>query len=398
MIAYACDPAGGGEHWLGWGWALEASRRHDLVLFTTSRGKPALQNAASESGIEVHYLDVPSWIRCLSGFPPGLGAWLRKIWWQRMALREARELHATKRFDLVHQTTFHTFRIPFLCAGLGIPSVWGPVAGGEAVPAGFDKCLGKAASGERRRALLNRFCLRLPWVRSSLRKSSVILVSNRTTLDFLPEDSHAKCLVMSPNALREEDIVESSPQRPSSRHLTLLFAGNCVATRAMPLVFEALALGMPSEWQLKIVGSGTALDFWREEVTRLGLTGSVEFTGAVPRTRLQELYRESSALVFPALRDSGGSALLEAMTLSLPILALDWGGPGEMVNPECAIMVRPVSPEQTIREIHSGLIRLTTHAEEMTKLGDAARRRALQLFRWEGKAKVVDAIYRKLAN
>ena len=41
-------------------------------------------------------------------------------------------------FDIVHQTTFHTFRIPFLAAGWQeCQRVWGPVAGGESCPPGF---------------------------------------------------------------------------------------------------------------------------------------------------------------------------------------------------------------------------------------------------------------------
>ena len=90
MIAYACDPDGGGEHWLGWGWAQEASRNHQVVLLTTSKAKPALEREAAVRGIELHCLDVPNWIRSLSGFPAGAGAWLRKCWWQQMALKLAR--------------------------------------------------------------------------------------------------------------------------------------------------------------------------------------------------------------------------------------------------------------------------------------------------------------------
>ena len=316
MIAYACDPDGGGEHWLGWGWAQEASRNHQVVLLTTSKAMPALEREAANCGIELHCLDVPNWIRWLSSFPAGAGAWLRKCWWQRMALKLARKLHAEKPFDLVHQTTFHTFRIPFSCSRLGIPSVWGPIAGGEFVPRGFDRYLGIAAAGEHKRGTLNRLNLSMPWVRSSLERCSTILVSNRTTLNFLPESAHGKCVVMSPNALREEDIGQAPSEKLDGGIFEILFAGNCAPTRAMPLVFEALALGLPVAWRLRIVGSGAALEFWKSEVARLNLTDNIEFMGAIPRESLKAIYNETPVLVFPGLRDSGGSALLEAMTLA----------------------------------------------------------------------------------
>ena len=396
MVAYACNPGGGGEHWLGWGWAAEISKDHDVVLFTTSGGKDTLQSAATEHGIELHCFDVPGWIRWLSGFPPGWGAWLRKIWWQHMALAAARRIHSTRPFDLVHQTTFHTFRVPFSCARLGIPSVWGPVAGGESVPPGFDKYLGESAAAEKRRSFLNRMSLRLPWVRKSLRNTSCIIASNRTTLRFLPDSVHDRCVVISPNALREEDVPDTISRQSTSEVFQILFVGNCAYTRAMPLVFEALSTEFPICWKLRVVGGGDALEFWRGEASRLGISNHVEFTGPVPREKLEKIYRESSVLVFPGLRDSGGSALLEAMTLGLPILTFDWGGPGEMVSADSAVLVNPESPEQTVSEIRSGLLGLAANPGIAAALGREAHLRAVSQFRWHSKAKVVSAIYQNL--
>jgi glycosyltransferase involved in cell wall biosynthesis len=315
-----------------------------------------------------------------------------------MVRKLAARLNRKQPFDIVHQTTFHTFRIPFSCSKLGIPTVWGPIAGGESVPAGFEGCLGPAGAGEGRRAVLNRLNLAMPWVGGSLQRTSRILVSNRTTLEFLSQRHHGKCVVMSPNALREEDL--SAPMRAESKRevFEILFAGNCAPTRAMPLVFEALAKGLPVKWRLRVVGGGSALDYWKSEVERLNLGGNVEFTGPVPRETLQEFYNQTSALVFPGLRDSGGSALLEAMTLALPILTFDWGGPGEMVDSTSAVMIEARTPAQAIEDIHAGLRRLATHPGQARQLGANARQRALNTFRWERKWKVVNQIYENLAR
>ena len=37
MIAFACNPGGIGEHWLGWGWAEEAAKSYDVTLLTWDR-------------------------------------------------------------------------------------------------------------------------------------------------------------------------------------------------------------------------------------------------------------------------------------------------------------------------------------------------------------------------
>lgn len=398
MVAYACDPEGGGEHWLGWGWALEASRGHKVTLLTTSKARESLLLQCATHGIDVRFLDVPGWMRKATESSGGLGTWLRKFEWQRLALRLAKNLHRERSFDLVHQTTFHTFRIPFSCSQLPIPSVWGPVAGGESVPAGYERYLGNGAAAEKRRGVLNRLNLAMPWVCSSLKRASVILVSNGTTLNFLPKKVRAKCVVMSPNALREDEIREAAPKKMEGGTFEMLFAGNCAPTRAMPLVFEALALGLPVPWRLRVVGGGAALEFWKVEVKRLELEAQIEFTGPIPRDTLKTIYAEAPILVFPGLRDSGGSALLEAMILGLPILTFNWGGPGEMVDKDSAILIEVNTPSQTIADIHAGLVLLATNPQEGHRLGTKARQRALDHFPWEKKREVVDKIYRDLIS
>ncbi|HOC56609.1 MAG TPA: hypothetical protein PKI20_13385 [Verrucomicrobiota bacterium] len=171
MSAYACNPRGSGEHWLGWGWAEAAAHSHEVELVTTPKARAAVEEGARAAGIIPHFVDVPEWLRPLAD--PGWASWSRKLAWQQRVARLARELHQERKISLVHQTTFHTFRVPFLAAGLGIPSVCGPIAGGEHVPPGFDRCLGPARRAEKGRNLANRFWLRTPAVQRSLRQASV---------------------------------------------------------------------------------------------------------------------------------------------------------------------------------------------------------------------------------
>src|SRR5881296_340157 len=128
MIAYACDPAGSGEHWLGWGWAEQAAHSFEVELITTPKAREAVAASARSLGIIPHFIEVPPWTRKLTELCGG--SWWRKIAWQKRVAKLAAELHRQKPFQLVHQTTFHSFRSPFRAAELGIPSVWGPVAGG----------------------------------------------------------------------------------------------------------------------------------------------------------------------------------------------------------------------------------------------------------------------------
>lgn len=388
MVAYACGPDGTGEHWLGWGWAREASRLGHLTLITTPKFRDSLAGQAKDLGITCYFVA-----------SSGSEGWGRKLRWQRQVLRLAASLHEKNPFHLVHQTTFHTFRVPFRCVDLNIPAVWGPIAGGESVPPGFYGVLGKSQWPERLRAVMNRLCLLQPGVQNSLRRSSQIFVSNRTSLNFFPRRFRSKYRVVPPNA-SSDAVRQTPPERPiRAAHdpTRLLYVGNCVATRALPLVLEAMGQAGPF-FQLKVVGGGPSLEEWRMCAQRLGVEAQVQFLGPQPKETLPRFYREADLFVFPALRDSGGSALLEAMTQGVPVLCFPWGGPAEMVKEETGFLASLRNPAQTIREIQS----VITGLRQDPALG---RRKAWQAgpwaqehFSWDRKREILDQTYGEILS
>jgi glycosyltransferase involved in cell wall biosynthesis len=128
----------------------------------------------------------------------------------------------------------------------------------------------------------------------------------------------------------------------------------------------------------------------------LGLEANVRFPGQVPHAQLNGLYAAADVLVFPALRDSGGSALLEAMARYLPVVCLDWAGPGEMVDEQSGVKIPVVSPEQAVRDFGCALRRLQQDAGLRATLAHAARKRAQAQFRWQAKRELLEATYHRL--
>ncbi|MDB6123743.1 MAG: Alpha-D-kanosaminyltransferase [Pedosphaera sp.] len=399
MIAYACNPKGSGEHWLGWGWAEQAARAYQVDLITTTNSQKLVEERARECGITPHFVTLPEWLKKLTSHLGGTGSWLRKIAWQFRVAKLAAKLHQKSPFALVHQTTFHTFRVPFLAQHLAIPSVWGPVAGGESVPPGFSQYLGKAKFSESSRRLINKLWLHFPPVKKSLQRASVIFVSNRTTLEFLPRAVQGKCQIVPPNALRPEDEKTEAdlPSRnPTGATLHLLYVGNCVATRAIPLVFDALIQSKLQDYKFVIIGDGPALNDWKQQAVQLGLANHVEFTGKVPYEKLPAFYQSADALVFPALRDSGGSALLEAMSRQIPVICLDWAGPGEMVDDHSGIKIPVDNPGCTVKALGEAFSRLKSNPGLGNSLARAAFTRSQSVFRWSAKFELLKSCYERL--
>ena len=390
MLAYACDPAGSGEHWLGWGWAATAAKFCDVTLFAPEKARDSILQNAATCGIAPRFIEIPAWLRWCSGRLGNTGNWWRKIVWAKRAAAAIQP----GAFDIIHQTTFHTFRVPFYAASLGIPSVWGPIAGGEHTPSGFDEFLGDEAASERRRDRQNRRWLAWGKVQRALRDTHALFPSNRTTLDFLPTFAREKATIVPPNTLR--DGGPSSPRQHSGTRgqLRLIYVGNCVATRSVPLVLHAMR--SLEGVSLTVVGAGSALERWRADAAGLNLGERVRFTGQVSRDRLPELYAEADALVFPALRDSGGSALLEAMSLGLPMICLDWAGPGEMVDDTSGVKIRVETPAQVIRDLAAACVRLRDNPDIGRELAASAHTRAQSHFTWAAKQRVLENTYARL--
>jgi glycosyltransferase involved in cell wall biosynthesis len=395
MIAYACNPEGGGEHWLGWGWAEQAAKNFSVDLITTTNASAAVEKHARALGITPHFIGTPNWWRTLTELTGT--SWLRKVSWQRRTLKLAAQLHTQRPFELVHQTTFHTFRVPFLAAGLGIPSVWGPIAGGERVPPGFETYLGPAKGAEARRQTVNRLSLRVPSVKRSLENARALFVSNRTTLEFLPDKVREKSKIVAPNALRPRDESFSPPTaKGKPGPFRLLYAGNCVATRSIPLVLDALDVSGLEDFEFKIIGDGLALDEWRRLAARSRMEEQVKFLGKIPHAQLNDYYSTADALVFPALRDSGGSALLEAMARYLPVVCLDWAGPGEMVDEKSGIKIPVTNPAETVKAFAAALNRLKAEPGWRESLAKAGRARAVEKFGWGAKREILEKTYSEL--
>jgi glycosyltransferase involved in cell wall biosynthesis len=398
MVAYACDPDGIGEYWLGWGWAEEASKHYNLHLITTPKGRKGVERESERCGFQAHFVDLSSRMTRWAGLLRRGGDYLPMILWQRRVLEVADNLHRRERFALVHQTTFHSFRVPFQASRLGIPSVWGPIAGGESVPKGFGRFLGSARTSERLRQIVNRPWLEIPSVAASLRRADVLLVSNRVTRDFLPSQFRDKTFVVPPNVMRREDIEFDArfEEKDPAEKLSLLYAGWCVHTRSIPMVLEAIARCGLKNYSLTVIGEGPALDYWRAEAMRWGVAKNVSFTGKLPYAVVKEHYRSADVLVFPALRDSGGSALLEGMARGVPVLSLDWGGPGEMVDDQSGIKIPVNDPDETVRLFGEALLRLQKDPKLRVSLAKAARKRAETLFSWPAKLELVEPHYRRL--
>ena len=111
----------------------------------------------------------------------------------------------------------------------------------------------------------------------------------------------------------------------------------------------------------------------------------------MPREELIRKYGDFDLFVFPSLHDSGGMAVLEALSFGLPVVCLDLGGPGIAVNNECGrvISTAGVTERQVVDRIAQFLTQVLDYRTMLHGMSEAAGKRAAMLS-WQSN---VNSVY-----
>jgi teichuronic acid biosynthesis glycosyltransferase TuaC len=111
---------------------------------------------------------------------------------------------------------------------------------------------------------------------------------------------------------------------------TLLSVGHLIERKGHHLIIDAVA-ELPGT-ELLIAGSGPEEAALKARAASRGVEGRVRFLGALPQSRLPQLYRAADALVLASSREGWANVLLESMACGTPVVATPvWGTP-EVVN------------------------------------------------------------------
>ncbi len=121
----------------------------------------------------------------------------------------------------------------------------------------------------------------------------------------------------------------SSGERSLHTPPRLLFVGRLTAQKNVLFLLRALA-GVSADFETTLVGDGELEGELRRAVADLRLR-NVRFHGRAEGAELIELYRSADVFVLPSEREGMPLVLLEALAMSLPIVASDVPGNRDVV-------------------------------------------------------------------
>jgi glycogen(starch) synthase len=175
----------------------------------------------------------------------------------------------------------------------------------------------------------------------------------------------------------------------------LLFLGRTVRDKGLDVALTALTelVARRPDLQLVIAGDGLARADLERQTVELGLTKSVDFVGWVGPWDVPALINRCTLVVMPSRTEAFGLAALQAAQMARPVVATRVGGlPEIVVHGETGLLVE----KEDSRALAEAITFLLDHPQTAVQMGEAARRRAQEVFNWERYVDAYDCLYQKL--
>jgi glycosyltransferase involved in cell wall biosynthesis len=142
-----------------------------------------------------------------------------------------------------------------------------------------------------------------------------------------------------------------------------------------------------------LVGSGPLESFVRAQASRLGLTGSVEFSGHLDADALRMAVSRFRVAVLASRTEGLPNTVLEAMAAGRPVVATAVGGTTEIVEDGVTGFLVPAGDPATLAERITALLREPSLASTM---GARGQRKVADEFTTDRMAHEFDDLYRRL--
>ncbi|MDH5570721.1 MAG: glycosyltransferase [Gammaproteobacteria bacterium] len=356
--AYACEPGEGSEPGVGWYMCQAISKDNEAWVITRKNNKDAIDKELSVNpnhNLNFIYTDLPKW---LSFWKKG-GRGIRTYYylWQFAALLKARMLLKTHKFDIAHHITFVNDWLFSSFSLLPLPFIWGPIGSHPKAPATLVHSKTDYFKDRLRYGFQSfmRTVDPLFWI-CAIRSRLVIGISkdvgNKFPLSLLSRHKY-----ITHTAIGVEDVFEIEQHKTGKNILSI---GRLVPIKAFHLTIDAFnkALQTDPELKLTIIGKGPLKSLLIAKCETLGIQNAVTFLDWLPRTEALDAMNQADIFLFPSF-EGGGMVVLEAMANGVPVICLDYGGPGEMARSDFCEIIAISDYNTTVNSLSKSLLTQT---------------------------------------
>jgi len=171
----------------------------------------------------------------------------------------------------------------------------------------------------------------------------------------------------------------------------IIYVGRLVKLKKVEnliIAFKEVLSKIP-EAELYIVGIGLQESMLKNLVEQLKIASKVHFTGYVSEEEKITLMKHAWVLVQPSVAEGFGLVLVEANACKTPVIAVDSGGPREVVRDgENGYLIKP----NNIKMLVEKLVELLSDKNRILVMGEKGRKLVEENFTWDKVAEKIEKI------
>ena len=191
------------------------------------------------------------------------------------------------------------------------------------------------------------------------------------------------------------DVPALSPKPPPMRAPRLLCLGRLVPAKGFDVALNALAsiVDRFPLARLIVAGDGSARPGLQRQAAELGLRQVVDFIGWVDPERVPTLLNSATMVLVPSRYEGLPVVAIQAALMARPIVATRVSGlPEVVVHGQTGLLIE----KEDSSALAEAVVFLLEHPETAMQMGQAARRRAREVFSWQRSVAAYDALQRRL--
>ncbi len=383
-------------------------RDYPVKLVAHSRNREELETLLSLYQDDIYYIEDSIYHRTIwrfgSMFPKVIGdsifgnilGIINELFQRKIVKR----LVKNGEVNVVHQPIPVSPLAPSTTFGFGVPVVIGPMNGGMKYPPGYSEYQSKLSTFTV--SIFRKIALLANMVLPGKRRAALLLVANDRTLAALP---------FRPRNVRHivENGVDASIWAPAvpkpganneASGFHLVFIGRLVDWKALEITFSAIQVARSRnvDVMLHIIGDGPERSHLEKIIQSMELENYVTFYGFRDQVECARLLQDFDALILNSLFECGGAVVLEAMSLGLPAIVSDWGGPADYVDSTCGILVSPVPKQGFDQRLADAIEKLAKNPDLCSQMGRAGADKVKAEYDWDKKVDQLVKIYNELLD